>query len=628
MQPLNIEALRANYQPIDLQASSPQQPQRKGPGGLSGLLLNFLPMVAGGAGAALGTLALPGAGTLAGGSLGSGLGEFLRQKLTGESDDGFDIGNVAKEGAFGALPGAFKTVGMLRNARAAEGGIKAAGGLKGVLTTNLTKGSRAAQQTTEGAMQARMPLTRRTGAALTRSGSGLKVGKNVGDVNRLDELSTVAANYPGTPKTQLRKIAADMNNLSSQVDDILVKTPVRIDGSAVGKRLQNAVTDLTDERFVDLDLTNPAVQKIIGRYSSKFAQAKDAKGVNDIVKTLNKTATRAVDKLANPSAAPLSAQETAALALKRAGDDVLSEIPEIAPLKQQMAQLFDLNPQVAVTAERGFPIPFTQGSAVSIKAPYQALKGAQSRAGALVQGVDNVPGFRAPFVRQVARATLPQAGYRAAGAAFGVPFVGSGQPQEAPIDNLEPQVDTLNPAMDQSYQPSVSNSPFSEENIQQLVIQDIQSTGGKNVNTLLKLYETFGQTEQAKPVKQTEAQRARDEAAALTEDALAQLEAGSINTGFASGKVEGVKSFFGAADQETADFNTTISALKAAIAKARAGTSFTPNEERLLNQYAPKVGDSGQQLRTKLRNLQRIYSQAQEREANVEYAPAPVYGAQ
>ena len=122
----------------------------------------------------------------------------------------------------------------------------------------------------------------------------------------------------------------------------------------------------------------------------------------------------------------------------------------------------------------------------------------------------------------------------------------------------------------------------------------------------------------AKPIKKTEGQRARDEAHQLTNKAIQQLSQGSVDTGWIGAKIQGTKEFLGKGDPETLGFNTTVSALKAAIAKARAGTSFTPNEEKLLNAYAPKAGDTGQQLETKLLSLKQVFEEAEAREYNTD----------
>ncbi len=48
--------------------------------------------------------------------------------------------------------------------------------------------------------------------------------------------------------------------------------------------------------------------------------------------------------------------------------------------------------------------------------------------------------------------------------------------------------------------------------------------------------------------------------------------------------------------------------IKATIAKMRGGTSFTPNEEALLNQYTPTINDNEAVIRTKLKGLQDFIS--------------------
>lgn len=102
----------------------------------------------------------------------------------------------------------------------------------------------------------------------------------------------------------------------------------------------------------------------------------------------------------------------------------------------------------------------------------------------------------------------------------------------------------------------------------------------------------------------TQQEKSAEDAVKLSQEALTLLQNYDIKTGPISAVTQGGLARLNRADQKTLEFNTLISGLKASIAKARAGTSFTPNEEKLLNQYVPVVGDSKQQLETKLRILQ------------------------
>lgn len=86
---------------------------------LKRLAAEALPIVGGLAGAAGGTFLMPGAGTAAGGAAGSGMGEYLKQRMLGEQTN---VANIAMSAGMGALPG----LGRM-------GGKAAAGGMKGYL---------------------------------------------------------------------------------------------------------------------------------------------------------------------------------------------------------------------------------------------------------------------------------------------------------------------------------------------------------------------------------------------------------------------------------------------------------------------------------------------------------------
>lgn len=116
------------------------------------------------------------------------------------------------------------------------------------------------------------------------------------------------------------------------------------------------------------------------------------------------------------------------------------------------------------------------------------------------------------------------------------------------------------------------------------------------------------QSKQTKATKKTEAQQAREDTAMLATKAISQLKGGKVQTGFLFAPLEEAKGVLGKGDKPTLEFNNTITQIKATIAKARAGTSFTPNEEKLLNKYTPKIGDSKQVLEIKLAALEDFFA--------------------
>lgn len=499
-------------------------------------------------------------------------------------------GEVLTEAALTAIP--FGLGRVFKGARAAKG------------LTGAIRSSEKPLQTTEAVMQARKGLVQRTGEKLSSAGSSLKVGENVGDINKLSQQSQRVAKYSGTPTTQLKKIDADMKTLSSQVDDILTKTPVKLDGSMVSKRIQQASTDLTDERFADLDLLNPSAQKIIERYSAKFDKVTDAKGVNDVVKTLNKTATRASNKLQNPNAAPLTAQETAALALKRAGDDVLGEIPEIAPIKQQMAQLFEINPQVAKASERGFGLPFMSGT--KIKAPMQMLQGLQSKAGALLQGAGTsapaTGGFR-PFIKPA----LQQAGVRVGADALGV----RPKPEDTPEASQFTTPFVTQPTLEDVTAPEANGSLFTNPALlEQAYSEAIARGDSETANSLIKGYELFGK--QGGGGKPLSAEASKVIATANSGlQSLSQLEQMISEGGVPKGTTIPGRGLLGGAGQSllgTTGFDAAADNVADAMVRARTGAAATKEELALYRRLLPQAFDPPEVQQQKMQTVRDYFT--------------------
>lgn len=144
------------------------------------------------------------------------------------------------------------------------------------------------------------------------------------------------------------------------------------------------------------------------------------------------------------------------------------------------------------------------------------------------------------------------------------------------------------------------SAPVEKSITPEMVTKAYALLGEEKGDLLKKMYEAQGMGEDSKT--KSEPQVAREASLKMAQDLFAKLQEKGVKTGPAM-LLETPKSFFNKADPESLEFNTALSALKAAIAKARAGTSFTPNEEKLLDRYTPNVGDSYQNLYTKLKIL-------------------------
>ena len=74
--------------------------------------------------------------------------------------------------------------------------------------------------------------------------------------------------------------------------------------------------------------------------------------------------------------------------------------------------------------------------------------------------------------------------------------------------------------------------------------------------------------------------------------------------GFFLGPTESaIRKIFGKGNNADADVRALIGNIKGTVAKLRGGTSFTVNEEKLLNSYVPSIGESAESVLDKARGL-------------------------
>lgn len=238
------------------------------------------------------------------------------------------------------------------------------------------------------AKQSPQTFLERTASRATQAGSGLKIGGGVGDLARTEEAAQLFAKHGivGTPREQLPKIDQAVNMLGNQVDTILEKSPVKLSGNTVASTVRQAIADPTNQKYADIVINTPAAQKALDAHLEKIATATTAKDINDYIKVINPTARRAQQKIYDGKG--VTEREMAALAVKKAGDEVLTQIPAIAPLKKEMAIFFERNPEVATLSQQKTSIPFPLLSGLQSQGLKQGIANVESRAGAaLGQGI-------------------------------------------------------------------------------------------------------------------------------------------------------------------------------------------------------------------------------------------------
>lgn len=172
-------------------------------------------------------------------------------------------------------------------------------------------------------------------------------------------------------------------------------------------------------------------------------------------------------------------------------------------------------------------------------------------------------------------------------------------PEEVPVD------ETTNEPYDTSaiYQgelPSAqTQSPFSSENIQKLILADLASTGGKNVNTLMSLYEAFGQQASKPTLNATQTSRAAAAANALQDIPMIEEAISSGKIGIAKGILGGNP--IGAAALGTQDIDAALFNIADNILRARTGAAAPEAEiRRFMTSFLPGPFDTSEAKKAKL----------------------------
>lgn len=598
---------------------------------------------AGGTGGALGGAALgasigsivPGIGTaigglagaILGGAGGSAAGKFGQNVVEGEQDLG--------KGVLGeALLGGITSTPLTAGFKLAKAGVQGARGLGGAAKQTLKEAGqisipksakdlqeRAAADILSSAPTGVAPqgVVSRIGQRFTESGSGLKAEPTAGGIGRLQEQSQFMARYTGSPRQQRIAMEKDMGNLSNQVDSILAKNPTPISGKDVKLQIQSAIEDPL--KYADIDLGLPGVQRTLQSHLNKFGGTSTAKEMNDYIKQLNPIAKRAQDKIVR--GVNVTDKEAAALAAKRAGDEVLTAIPEIKPLKRDMAQIFEVTPQVAKAAEKSIGLPFMAG--VSFKAPVQAAKGAQSVLGGMMQGGRsagaaaagaNGAGILGTAARQSLLGGRPGMGVQPEAApqidpTTGLPIEGQALP------GMGGDMTSLAGAGDASSilgggASATPGSIYSREAAAQDIQNDLQRTGGQNMDKYLKLYEFLNPEPDASANKPLSAEASKVLANANSGlKSLSQLGGMIQQGGVPMGTLLPGREMLGGLGSRiagTSSFDTAAKNVTDVITRLRTGAALTESEEKFYKSQLPQAFDPPEVQAQKLQMFQDLFS--------------------
>lgn len=421
----------------------------------------------------------------------------------------------------------------------------------------------------------------------------------------------------GTAEQQYIQLEPAYEKLTKSIGDFLKEKGKPVDP----KKIQALVTkDLQD---IPGDVLAEAQGKAeFSKITKEIAKIKDSQSIFDMKKWLNGRLGRVYTKLEKGN--PLSPAEEVLLQSRDTIDQAITKLhPEIKDLTITQSHLRDAAPSLA-KARLVVPTQRVAGTTVPVSISQRATdkfgKVLQKTGGTIEkvgQGEEKVFGFAQKPVDIAVKGGQKVAPVLVSPS---MPFENVPNPTDntqgnetQPGNNENGQ--SANGNLNQHGASSIAKTVTGrtvEEHLRAL--SKAQAAGDtaavKAIQKQLDIEQTYQkQITTAKP--KTEQQLARDMTAQMVADLVNQFaENKDIKTGIISPRVEEAKAIFNLGDQATMDFYNTAANLKATLAKARGGTSFTPNEEALLNKYTPNIGDSKQQLQTKIKGLIKLFNES------------------
>jgi len=565
------------------QQAAAQVSSQPSKGGQGGFLASLLPTIGGTIGAVGGTLLGGPVGTVAGGAGGSALGEFLRQKISGEEND---LGTMGREALLGAVPGGLGLLGKgVKAARGATAGVKAA-----ATATDVASAVRPS-----GVVGHAKDIAR----SKSQKGFGLEVGQNMGrgkilTPDKADEMhsfTTDRANLyggikAGKPINQARDAQNVFNNVKTKLGSELdkINRPVTTDEiTSIGTKAAEKV---------NADAAVTGTTKTLEKLSAKAAAAKD-------LKALEAVRMEADDLAFTSTGAGKTSAAAQARAVRESIDDLMTNLsPDYKAVKgdyMMAKEALEMTSKASKSA-KGFKIPF-----IDAEVGKQSISGVKNKAAAMVSGdgtagIEKTAGFR-PFIKPAAQ----QFGTRAAATGvLGTPFAGVAPeaPEVAPDALLGPQpLGETVPA-----QPSHADAAN----------KYLQETGDvEGASKLLAFAESMGAMS-GSAEKPLSAEASKTIATANSGlQSLGLLESMVSEGGVPTGTVVPGRGLLGGAGQAllgTADFDAAADNVADAMVRARTGAAATKEELALYRRLLPQAFDSPEVASQKMRTVRDFFS--------------------
>lgn len=401
------------------------------------------------AGAALGSMVAPGAGTIAGGAGGAMVGQAVENMFEG-NDVLSDPKEYALEAGFGAIPGVFKSAKILKNAPKGFKSLKML--VQSPVSSNLAQNATrlaksgqsskiiAANQVAKGGKDVANLLPKTSGNqyiddalragtkqqssrvaeagygqtykgnVLERAGFGLrnnlinpKAIASPSGAHQSAQLTNDLIKYGvhGSPKKMLAQFGNLSDDLGAQVDTALAKSKAVVPGGING--VSKGIADYASQA---MDFT-PTRARNINEVFRNFVAPKIKTGsmaeVRNAHKALNGQLTSAFDKLAK--GAQLTEKEQALMATRNYLDDVLKQYaPEAKSLLREYSNLFEASKGLARQADKSFSVPIVGLNSQGLR---QGLFKAQDAVGRGLMNTGSALSFQGGNPAKFAKAMSP-----------------------------------------------------------------------------------------------------------------------------------------------------------------------------------------------------------------------------
>lgn len=586
-------------------SQSPVQQPKKSPG----LIAQLAPILGSVGGAVIGGLATGGVGALAGGAAGGAAGERYRQKASGEEAN---WGNVAKEGAFGALGsvgGAVKALKgastvakagkAVRGAGMIEGGVRAAG--KAVVNAGDSLATKALRATPK-----------------QLSGFAAKHGEDIVPVLQREGL------VGRTPDA----IRSSIEPIQKQFGDMIAKTKIRVNPKQVEQSFMEHMKPL-------LDSTDPddarVAQRIMANMKNVLASVKKDPSVTNLNKLRHTYDSKVNYKLAEQDLLRYTEKKAIADALRSTVQNTVDQSGLTGPLGENLKQLgsrlnklYDVSKIAETQAHLGrgsLPAGLLQilsvGGGVGLGGPAGGLVGlaAQqainsptgmrvgsqllSQAGEKIANAGSKVGAIAEKVGpSVGRAASTGAGYMA-----GKAVLGDAQAQD---QGVVPEADLLDQYMmpEEEMQPEQQGSQYDPNSIVQMLQQDLAATGGKNFSKIQTMAKFMQEAAGGTGTKQS---KLSDTAIQnVTDIQTAMSDLGGLRTalqGSSGVDIPGIGYRINAPTTNTKITRAEVDRVRQVVGKALEGGVLRKEDEEKYKKILPTVNDSMDVAQAKIDSL-------------------------